>query len=250
MIRFGYAQSNGDNSLFYEHTPNGKTTILVIYVDDIIITGSDMEERIRLEQSLMNEFSIKNLGRMKYFLGIEVAYSKDGIILSQKKNILDLLTDIGFINCQPAKTPIEVNHKLTLNKDEQETDIGNYQRLIRRLIYLAHTRRDISYVVNTLSQYMHSPRISHLQAAHRVLRYLKGTTGWGLHFKHQGMMSLDTYTDSDFTSSLVDHRSTTGYCVFLAGNLVSWRSKKQEVVARSTTEAKFRALAHKLTEIM
>ena len=250
MTRFGYAQSNGDNSLFYKHNPDGKTTILVIYVDDIIITGNDKEERIRLEQSLTNEFAIKNLGRMKYFLGIEVAYSKDGIILSQQKYILDLLTDTGFINCQPTKTPIEVNHKLTLNKDEQETDIGNYQRLIGRLIYLAHTRPDISYVVNTLSQYMHSPRISHLQAAHRVLRYLKGTTGWGLHFKHQGMMSLDTYTDSDFASSLVDRRSTTGYCVFLAGNLVTWRSKKQEVVARSSTEAEFRALAHGLTEIL
>ena len=152
---------------------------------------------------------------------------------------MDLLTDTCFINCQLAKTPIEVNHKLTLNKDEQETDIGNYQRLIGRLIYLAHTRPDISYVVNTLSQFMHSPRISHLQAAHRVLRYLKGTAGWGLHFKHQGMMSWDTYTDFDFASSIVDHRSTTEYCVFLAGNLVTWRSKKQEVVACSSTEAEF-----------
>ena len=79
---------------------------------------------------------------------------------------------------------------------------------------MAHTRPDISYIVNTLSQYMHSPRISYLQAAHRVLRYLKGTTGWGLHFKHQGMMSLDTYTDSDFASSLVDPRSTTDTVYF------------------------------------
>ena len=250
MTRFGYAQSNGNHSLFYKHAQERKITILVIYVDDIIITGSDMEERIRLEQTLMNEFAITKVGRMKYFLGIEVAYSKNGIILSQQKYILDLLTDTGFINCQPAETPIEVNHKLTLNKDEQETNIRNYQRLIERLIYLAHTRPDISYVVNTLSQVMHSPRISHLQAAHRVLRYLKGTTGWCLHFKHQGMMSLDTYTDYDFVSSLVDRRSTTRYCVFLARNLVTWRSKKQEVVARSSTEAEFRELAHGLTEIM
>ena len=133
----------------------------------------------------------------------------NGIILSQQKYILYLLTDTGFINCQPAKTSIEVNHKLTLNKDEQETNIRNYERLIERLIYLAHTHPDISYVVNTLSQFMHSPRISNLHAAHRVLRYLKGTIGWGLHFKRQGMMSLDTYIDSDFASSLVDHRSTT-----------------------------------------
>ena len=80
MMGFGYAQSNGDHSLFYKHNKDGKTTILVIYVDDIIITGSDTEERIFLEQTLMNEFAIKNLGRMKYFLSIEVAYSKNGII--------------------------------------------------------------------------------------------------------------------------------------------------------------------------
>ena len=121
-----------------------------------------------------------------------MAYSKNGTILSQQKYISDLLTDRSFINCQPAKTPTEVNHKLTLDKDEHETDIGNYQRLIGRLIYLAHTRLGISYVVNTLSQFMHSPRISLLQAAHRVLRYMKGMTRWGLHFKHQCMMSLDT----------------------------------------------------------
>ena len=97
---------------------------------------------------------------------------------------------------------------------------------------------------------MHSPRVSHLQAAHRVLRYLKGTTGWGLHFKRQGMISLDVYTNSDFAGSLIDRKSTTGYCIFLAENLVVWRSKKQEVVARSSTKAEFRALAHELTEVM
>ena len=143
-----------------------------------------------------------------------------------------------------------MNDRLTLKEDEQETNIGNYQRLVGRLIYLSHTRPDISYVVNILSQFMHSPRVSHLQAAHRVLRYLKGTTGWGLHFKRQGMISLDIYTDSDFAGSLIDRRSTTGYCIFLAGNLVIWGSKKQEVVARSNTEAEFRALAHGLTEVM
>ena len=131
----------------------------------------------------MREFAIKNLGRMKYFLGIEVAHSKNGIMLSQLKYILDLLAETGFVDCRQAKTPMEVNHKLNLNKDERKTNAGEYQRLVGRLIYLAHTRLDISYVVNILSQFMHSPRLSHLQAAHRVLRYLKGTTGLGLQFK-------------------------------------------------------------------
>ena len=97
---------------------------------------------------------------------------------------------------------------------------------------------------------MHSRRISHLQAAHRVLSYLKGTTGLGLHFKRSSMICLDAYTDYDFAGSLSDSRSTSGYCIFLPGNLVIWRSKKQDVVARSNTKADFRTLAHALTEII
>ena len=97
---------------------------------------------------------------------------------------------------------------------------------------------------------MHNSRVSHLQAGHRVLRYLKVTMGCGLHFKRQGTLSLDAYTDSDFASSVIDRRSTTGYCTFLARNLIMWRSKKQEVVARSTIEAEFRALSHGLTKLM
>ena len=96
---------------------------------------------------------------------------------------------------------------------------------------------------------MHSPRISHLHAAHRVLRYLKGTTGLGLHFKRSSMICLDAYTDSDFVGSLSDRWSTIGYCIFMAGNLVIWRNKKLDVVACSSTEAELRALAHGLTEI-
>ena len=97
---------------------------------------------------------------------------------------------------------------------------------------------------------MHSPTISHLQAAHQVVRCLKDTTGLGLHFKCSCIICLDAYTDSDFAGSLFDRKSSSGYCICLAGNLVIWRSKKQDVVAHSSTEAEFRALAHELTEII
>ena len=152
--------------MFYKHSNQSKITILARYVDDIIITGNDSEEKAKLEQALMKEFAIKSLGRMKYFLGIEITHSSNGIILSQHKYILDLLAKTSFTDCQPAKTPVEVNYRLTLKEDGQETNIGNYQRLVGRSIYLSHTRPNISYVVNILSQFMHSPRVSHLQAAH------------------------------------------------------------------------------------
>ena len=138
-----------------------------------------------------------------------MAHSSNGIILSRKKYIIDLLIETGFADCQSAKTPIEVKHQLTWTENEPETNIGNYQRLDGKLIYLLHTHQDIAYVVNFLSQFMHNPRTSHLKSGHRVLGYLKGTTGWGLHFKRQGTLSLDAYTDSDFSGSLMDRRSTT-----------------------------------------
>ena len=195
----------------------------------------------------MREFTVKILGRRKYFLGIEVGHSRNVVILSQQKYILDLLAETGFMDYQPAKSRIEVNHKLNLNKDEQQTTTGHYHRLVGRLIYLAHTLSDRSYVVNILR---HSPRISHLQAVQRALRYLKGTTRLGLYFKCQGMIRLNAYTDSDFAGSLSDWRSTSGYCIFLAKNLVTRKSKKQDVDTRSKTKAEFRALAQGLTEIM
>ena len=141
MKKWGYSQSNGDHSLFYKHSNIEKITILIVYVDDIIITGDDSEERIKLEQELMEEFFVKNLGQMKYFQGIEVAHSSNSIILSQQKYIIDLLTETGFADCQPAKTPIEVKHQLTWTENEPETNIRNYQRLVGKLfIYYTHAR--------------------------------------------------------------------------------------------------------------
>ena len=120
-----YLQSNGDHTLFYKHSKSGKLTVLVVYVDDIIITNSDDDERERLDKGLMSEFAINNLGQMKFFLGIEVAHSGQGILLSQQKYILDLLIKTGFSEYQPARTPIELNHKLTMNESEEKWILGD-----------------------------------------------------------------------------------------------------------------------------
>ena len=106
-----------------------------------------------------------------------------------------------------------------------------YQRLVGRLIYPSHTRPDIAYVVSVISQFMHSPKEAHLQAAYRVLQYLKGALGKGILFKRNGGLVLEAYTNVDYAGSIVDIRSTSGYCTFLGGNLVIWTSKKQNVVA-------------------
>ena len=146
-------------------------TALLVYVDDIIVTGNDEKEKESLEKCLAREFEIKELGKLKYFLGIEVARSKQGIFISQRKYVLDLLKETGKLACKPADTPIEFNHKLEENKEDASVGRGNYQRLVGRLIYLSHTRPDIAYVVSVVSQFMHNPKEVHLQAVYQILHY-------------------------------------------------------------------------------
>ena len=118
-----------------------------------------------------------------------------------------------------------------------------YQRLVGKLIYLSHTRPDVAFAVSLISQSMHQSKEAHLQAALRIVQYLKGTQGRGILFKRKKSVNLEAYTDADYAGSIVDKRLTTGYCTFLGGNLVTWKSEKQSVVARSSAEAEFRAMA-------
>ncbi|KAK0606996.1 hypothetical protein LWI29_007530 [Acer saccharum] len=235
--RFGYNQSQGDHTLFFKHSSGGKKAILIVYVDDIIMTGDDIEEIRRLKQLLAQEFEVKDLGDLKYFLGMEFARSKSGIFISQRKYIIDLLGETGMTGCSAAETPIEPNLKLEAAKPENQVDREQYQRLVGKLIYLAHTRPDISFAVNMVSQFMHSPGPEHNEVVLRILRYLKGTPGKGLLFANRGHFQVEVFTDADWVGSVTDRRSTSGYCTFVGGNLVTWRSKKQGVVARSSAEA-------------
>ena len=170
--------------------------------------------------------------------------------MNQRKYILDLLKETGLLGCKAAETPMEPNIKLQPAKPEDLVDKGRYQRLVGRLIYLSHTRPDIAFAVSMVSQFMHSPGPEHLEAVNRILRYLKGSPGRGLLYKACGHLQVEAYTDADWAGSVMDRRSTSGYCTFVGGNLVSWRSKKQNVVARSSAEAEFRAVAHGICEAL
>lgn len=154
---------------------------------------------------------------------------------------------MGMQGCHAASTPIDQNNKVTAESGEP-IDKEKYQRLVGRLIYLCHTRPDISYALSVVSRYMHGPRDGHLEAAPRILRYLKGTPGKGLWFKSNGHLNADGYCDADWASCLDDRRSTR-YCVFVGGKLVPWRSKKQSVVSKSTAEAKYMAMSQGLSEM-
>ncbi|RVW74747.1 Retrovirus-related Pol polyprotein from transposon RE1 [Vitis vinifera] len=250
MRAFGYRQSNSDHTLFLKKQ-HGKITTLIVYVDDMVVTRNDPEERKALQNYLSREFEMKDLGPLKYFLGIEVSRSSEGIFLSKKKYALDLLQETGMLGCQPVNTPIEEGLKLCVEPNQVSTDKGRYQRLVGRLMYLAHTRPDLAYALSVVSQYMHNPGEQHMNAIMRILRYLKNAPGKGILFaKNVDHQSIEVYTDADWVGAVDDRRSTSGYFTFVGGNLVTWKSKKQNVVARSSAEAEFRGMALRLCEAL
>ena len=146
-----FVQSQADHTVFYKKGKEGKITILIVYVDDIVITGNDEQEIGRLKLFLATEFEIKELGELRYFLGIEVARSRKGIFLCQRKYILDLLQEVGMSECKPEESPIEVGSRDKLEDRCPEVDKQQYQRLVGKLIYLSHTRLDIAFEVGVVS---------------------------------------------------------------------------------------------------
>ncbi|KAK1431416.1 hypothetical protein QVD17_07875 [Tagetes erecta] len=249
MKKYGYHQSNSDHTLFIKRR-NGLVTCLIIYVDDMILTGDDKQEMIQLKKNLFAEFEMKDLGRLKYFLKVEVLRSIQGIFICQRKYVLDLLAETGMIDCKPAETPMMANQKLHMEIETELADKERYQRLVGKLIYLSHTRPDIAYAVGVVSQFMHQPQATHMEAVIRRIRYLKGTTGHGVLFKSNGHLEIQAYTDADWAGNIGDRRSTSGYFTLVGGNLVTWRSKKQKVFALSSAEAEFRGIARGLAEVL
>lgn len=244
----GYTQGQADHTMFVKRSPNDRLAILIVYVDDIVITGDYLEEIPRVKEFLAREFEIKDLGNLKYFLGMEIARSRKGIAVSQRKYVLDLLKETAMQDCKPAETPMDYTTKLGSNKESAPVEKGRYQRLVGKLIYLSHTRPDIAFPVSVVSQFMNNPTEEHMTAVYRILRYLKMTPGKGLLFRKTTKREVELYSDADWAGSITDRRSTSGYCTYVWGNLTTWRSKKQAVVARSSAEAEFRAMAHGICE--
>ncbi|CAL2249024.1 unnamed protein product [Prunus armeniaca] len=167
-----------------------------------------------------------------------------------KKYVMDLLADTGMLNCKLADTPIVENHKLGVYVDQVPTNKERYQRLVERLIYLSLTRPDIAYAVKVASQFMHSPSENHMAAVIRIPSYSKSTHGRGLLFKKNGHLDLEGYTDSDYAGNIINRCFASGYFTFVGGNLIMWRSKKQNIVTRSSAESEYRGIAQRVCEIL
>ena len=248
LLQYGFTQSAADHTLFL-HKTNTSFTALLVYVDDIIIASDDMNAVTHIKALLHAAFTIKDLGELKFFLGLEVARSKTGINLCQKKYTLDLLKDTAFLDSKPASTPMLPETRLSKEGGTPLEDITSYRKIIGKLQYLTTTRPDISFAVQQLAQFLDCPTTLHLTAANRVLRYLKGSIGQGLFFSATSSLSLQAFSDSDWGTCVDTRRSITGYCILLGSSLVSWKTKKRQTISRSSSKAEYRALAATVCEI-
>ncbi|KAJ9542336.1 hypothetical protein OSB04_028842 [Centaurea solstitialis] len=243
----GFSHSRSDHSLFI-YKRGSDLAYILLYVDDILLTASSETLRQSIMTRLSSEFAMKDLGLLSYFLGIAVTHHKNGLFLSQRKYTEDIIERAGMSSCKSTPTPIDTKPKLSTDTTIPCSDPTLYRRLAGALQYLTFTRPDISYAVQQVCLFMHDPREAHMHALKRIIRYLSGTLDHGLHLYRSTANSLISYTDTDWGGCPDTRRSTSGYCVYLGDNLISWSSKRQPTLSRSSVEAEYRGVANVVSE--
>ncbi|XP_019166886.1 PREDICTED: uncharacterized protein LOC109162655 [Ipomoea nil] len=247
LVSVGFSPSKTDVSLFI-YTRASICLYLLVYVDDILVMGSDASCVTRLLTDLASEFKIRDMGAPSFFLGIETVSKDGGLFLSQQRYMRDILSRAGMVDCKPLATPVPVSRPSS-DSVVPYADPTQYRSLAGALQYLTVTRPDLSFAVNRVCQHMHSPTTEHWAMLKRVLRYVKGTLHFGIFIRPSSSVAVHAFSDSDWAGDPADRKSTSGFAVFLGGNLISWSCRKQRTVARSSTEAEYKALADVSAEV-
>ncbi|KAG7594152.1 Reverse transcriptase RNA-dependent DNA polymerase [Arabidopsis thaliana x Arabidopsis arenosa] len=249
LLQYGFECSLKDPSLFVYYRDN-ELIILLLYVDDMLLTGSSSELLAKLLQSLSTEFRMKDMGQLSYFLGIQAHYHSKGLFLNQHKYAEDLLITAGMTDCAPMPTPLPLQLNKVAGQAQQFDNPTLFRSLAGKLQYLTLTRPDIQFAVNYVCQKMHSPTLADFNLLKRIIRYIKGTLDYGISFTPDTDFTLRAYSDSDWAGCQDTRRSTGGFCTFLGTNIISWSAKRQPTVSRSSTEAEYRCLSDTAAEII
>jgi hypothetical protein len=237
LTSLGFTKSKADSNLYFK-VMNDEPVILLLYVDDLFLTGEE-NSITECKKKLATEFEMKDLGLMHYFLGLEVWQSLEIIFLNQGKYAVEILKRFDMLECKSMNTPMETKLKLLVDTSSELIDTTLYRQIIGSLMYLTNTRPDICFAVNTLGQFLVEPRHVHLVVAKHVMRYLKGTLDCGLSYDGDHDFRLSGYTDSDWARSVFDRKSTSRCCFSLGSTMISWQSTKQSSIALSTVEAEY-----------
>ncbi|PKU66636.1 Retrovirus-related Pol polyprotein from transposon TNT 1-94 [Dendrobium catenatum] len=248
LTSYGFNISASDPSLL-TYKDGSTRMYMLIYVDDILLTGNSPPAIQKLLSNLHLSFQMRNLGTLSQFLGIQTVTTKSGLILHQQTYAKTILQRAGMESAKPVVTPISCKITLTPTSQEPYAHPQLYRQIIGALQYLTITRPDIQFAVQQLCQHMQNPLNCHQDSLKRLLRYLQGTLNLGIPINRSNLQ-LQGYVDADWASNNQDRKSISGFCNFLGSSIISWQVKKQNTIARSSTEAEYRALAMETTEIL
>ena len=242
VLSNGYLLNQADKCVYSKFDESGKGVIICLYVDDMLIFGTDQDHVDKTKEFLSSRFSMKDMGEADVILGIRIKHESNGISISQSHYIEKVLKKFNYFDCTPVSTPMDTSEKLMPNNGHAVSQL-EYSRVIGCLMYaMTCTRPDIAFAVGKLSRYTSNPSTQHWQAIHRVLKYLKKTMDYSLTYTGYPSV-LEGYTDASWISNTEDNSSTSGWVFLLGGGAISWASKKQTCITSSTMESEFVALA-------
>lgn len=242
LVSLGFTRCSLEHGVY--RRGNSESFLLVgVYVDDLVITGSNTGEIIEFKTQMKQMFEMSDLGLLSYYLGIEVQQRQGEITLTQAAYAGKILERAGLSTCNPCSTPMEQRLQLQKVVDGTIVDATEYRSVIGSLRYLVNTRPDIAHAVGVVSRHMEAPGKEHWAAVKQILRYIRGTQDFGCRYVHGGAARLVGFSDSDHAGDINDRKSTTGFVFFFNNNLISWCSQKQGGVSTSSCEAEYVAAA-------
>ena len=234
----GLKKSEYTPAVYYKNS-NESSMIVGVYVDDLLLTGSDEENLGKFKLELMKLFEMTDLGLLSTYLGIQVIQEKGEISLNQRAFAKNLLEDQQMMDNNPSNSPLEQKIKLSAKENSKKICTTVYRSILEKLCYLTHTRPVLMFSVGLLSRFMENPSVEHLKTAKRVIRYVKGTLNYGLKYKRSEVFELIGYSDCDYVGDHINRNSKSGSVFFPGENLISWSSQKQKIVALSSCEAEY-----------
>ncbi|XP_058726396.1 secreted RxLR effector protein 161-like [Vicia villosa] len=227
-----------DKTLFVKEV-EGDIMIAQIYVNDIVFGGMSNKMVQLFVLQIQSEFEMSFVGELTYFLGLPIKQMEDSIFLSQSKYAKNIVKKFGMENASHKRTPTPTHLKLSKDENSVCVDQSLYKSMIGSLLYLIASRPDIAFTVGVCARYQAEPKVSHINQVKRILKYVSGTSDYGMLYTRGSGFLLTRYCDADWAGSADDRKSTSGGCFFLGNNLIFWFSKKQNCVSLSTAEAEY-----------